>query len=92
MLRVLSVLLWLAVVSAMATSAWAELFDDFSAEQSGTWAPVRWWDDYACRGQFVVPGNKSPRLDVAFSRTQRAAEINAAGGFVIEVEVVEIRG
>jgi hypothetical protein len=92
MLRVLSVLLWLAVVLATATSAWAELFDDFGTEQSGTWAPVRWWDDYACRGQFVVPGNKSPKLDVAFSRTQRAAEINAAGGFVIEVEVVEIRG
>jgi hypothetical protein len=81
----------MAVVSAMATSASADLFDDFSGEQSGSWAPARWWDDYACRGQFIVPGNKSPKLDVAFSRAQRAVEIDAAGGFVIEVDVVEIR-
>jgi hypothetical protein len=66
------------------------LFDDFSGAQCGSWAPARWWDDYACRGRFVVPGNKAPKLDVAFSRGQRASEINAAGGFVIEVEVVEI--
>ena len=91
MLRVLLVLLCLAVVSAMVTSASAELFDDFSGEQRGSWAPARWWDDYACRGQFVVPGNKAPKLDVAFSRAQRASEINAAGGFVIEVDLVEIR-
>ena len=79
------------VVFAMATSVSADLFDDFSGDQTGSWAPARWWDDYACRGRFIVPGKRSPKLDVAFSRGQRATEINAAAGFVIEVEVVEIR-
>jgi hypothetical protein len=40
----------------------------------------------------VVPAKSSPKLDVAFSRGVRASEINSAGGFVIEVDVVEIRG
>jgi len=78
-------------VFAMGTSASADLFDDFSGDQTGSWAPARWWDDYARRGRFVVPGKNAPKLDVAFSRGQRATEIKAAGGFVIEVDILEIR-
>jgi len=88
----LAVLICAALVFAMATPASADLFDDFSGDQTGSWAPARWWDDYACRGQFIVPGKCSPKLDVAFSRGQRASEIKAAGGFVIEVDILEIRG
>jgi len=79
-------------VFAMATSASADLFDDFSGDQTGTWAPARWWDDYARRGRFVVPAKSAPKLDVAFSRGQRASEIKEAGGFVIEVDILEIKG
>jgi len=88
----LAVLICAALVFAMGTSASADLFDDFSGDQTGTWAPARWWDDYARRGRFVVPGNRSPKLDVAFSRAQRLQEIKAAGGFVIKVDILEIRG
>jgi len=70
----------------------AELLDDFSGAQSGSWAPVRWWDDYACRGRLIIPGDSAPKLDVAFSRGLRAKEITAAGGFVVEVDILEIRG
>jgi hypothetical protein len=76
----------------MGISASAELFDDFSGDQTGTWAPTRWWNDYARRGLFVAPGNLSPKLDVAFSRAQRLHEIKTAGGFIIEVDILEIRG
>jgi hypothetical protein len=80
------------VVFVIGESASADLFDDFSGEQTGSWAPARWWDDYARRGRFVVPGNHSPKLDVALSRAQRASEIIAAGGFVVEVDILEMRG
>jgi hypothetical protein len=69
----------------------AELMDDFSKPQKGSWAPARWWDDYARRGRLVIPNDKAPKLDVAFSRARREKEIIAAGGFVIEVDVLEIR-
>ncbi len=69
-----------------------ELVDDFGSAQSGTWAPARWWDDYARRGRLVVPGGKAPKLDVAFSRSRRKEEITAAGGFVVDVDVVDIKG
>ncbi|MHC4619513.1 MAG: Calx-beta domain-containing protein [Planctomycetota bacterium] len=91
MLRTLLVVVCATAILAIAKPGLADLFDDFSGPQYGNWAPVRWWDDYACRGRFVVPGNKAPKLDVAFSRGRRAAEINTAGGFVIDVDVVEIR-
>jgi hypothetical protein len=87
----LVVFAYVAAILVTPKSGLADLFDDFSGAQCGSWAPARWWDDYACRGQFVVPGKKAPKLDVAFSRGERAAEINAAGGFVIDVDVVEIR-
>lgn len=91
MSKLLPVLICFVVVFGVVECAWGELLDDFSGEQRGSWAPARWWDDYACRGRFIVPGGKSPKLDVAFSRGHRAAEIDAAGGFVVEVDVVEIR-
>ena len=59
------------LVFAMGTSTSADLFDDFSGEQTGSWAPARWWDDYARRVKFVVPGDRAPKLDVAFTRAQR---------------------
>ncbi len=90
MMRFLSVCV-VVLVLAMPKLVVADLIDDFGELQSGSWAPARWWDDYARRGRFVVGADKSPKLDVAFSSGQRAAEINAAGGFVIEVDVVEIR-
>ncbi|MHC4648592.1 MAG: Calx-beta domain-containing protein, partial [Planctomycetota bacterium] len=80
------------LVLAMVTTVPADLYDDFGESQSGSWAPARWWDDYACRGRFLVPAKSSPKLDVAFTRGNRVSEINAAGGFSVEVEVVEIRG
>ena len=83
MLRMLTVFVCTVAVFAMGTSTSADLFDDFGGDQTGTWAPARWWDDYARRGRFVVPGNRSPKLDVAFSRAQRLQDIKAAGGFVI---------
>jgi len=92
MLRMLPVFACALAVFAMGTSASADLFDDFSGDQTGSWAPARWWDDYARRGRFVVPGKNAPILDVAFSRGQRAAEIKTAGGFVVEVDILEIRG
>lgn len=92
MLRMLPVFVCAVAVFAMATSASADLFDDFSGDQTGTWAPARWWDDYARRGRFVVPAKSAPKLDVAFSRGQRASEIKEAGGFVIEVDILEIKG
>jgi len=70
----------------------AELVDDFSGPQTGSWAPARWWDDYACRGRLVLSGDKAPKLDIAFSRGQREKEIIAAGGFVVEVDIPEVRG
>jgi len=82
----------IVLVSIICSSVFAALFDDFSGAQRGTWAPVRWWDDYACRGQFVVPAGGAPKLDVAFSRGRRADEIAEAGGYFIEVDVVKIRG
>ncbi|MHC4621191.1 MAG: Calx-beta domain-containing protein, partial [Planctomycetota bacterium] len=88
----LSGLFCLAAVFALPTGALAELFDDFSAEQTGSWAPARWWDDYARRGRFIVPGGRAPKLNVAFSRGRREKEIIAAGGFVVEVDVLEIMG
>ncbi|HUW19865.1 MAG TPA: Calx-beta domain-containing protein [Sedimentisphaerales bacterium] len=91
MLRTILFFVCVAVLFGAPTVTLGELFDDFSGAQSGSWAPARWWDDYACRGQFIVPGNKTPKLDVAFARAQRASEINSAGGFFIEVDVVEIR-
>jgi hypothetical protein len=92
MLRRLLGFVCAAAVLVTPKSGLADLFDDFSGAQRGSWAPARWWDDYACRGRFVVPAKSSPKFDVAFSRGRRAAEINAAGGFVIEVDVIEIRG
>jgi hypothetical protein len=88
----LSVLFCLAAAFALPTGALADLFDDFSAEQTGSWAPARWWDDHARRGRFIVPGGSAPKLDVAFSRGQREKEIIAAGGFVVEVDILEIMG
>ena len=92
MLKILFGPVCVFMLLAMGTSASADLFDDFSGDQTGSWAPARWWDDYARRGRFVVPGKRSPKLDVAFSRGQRLQEIKAAGGFVIEVDILEIRG
>jgi hypothetical protein len=78
----------------LSQAVYAELLDDFGGPQRGTWAPVRWWygPDAACRGKFVLDGNQAPMLDLAFSRAQRLAEITTAGGFIVEVEVLEIRG
>jgi len=92
MLRTLTVPVCMFVVLAIGTSASADLFDDFSGPQTGSWAPARWWDDYACRGQFIVPAKKTPKLDVGFSSGRRASDINAAEGFVIEVDLLEIKG
>jgi hypothetical protein len=39
-----------------------------------------------------VPGKAAPKLDVAFSRGRRLEEITAAGGFVVEVDIFEIKG
>ena len=89
--KVSSCLIVLIVLGSVRIGS-AELFDDFSGPQTGSWAPVRWWDDYARRGRLVVPGDTAPKLDVAFSRGPRENEITAAGGFVVEVDILEIRG
>jgi len=88
--RYLLIILFCLLSSPM---VYAELIDDFGEPQRGTWAPARWWygPDAACRGKFVLQGNEAPMLDIAFSRAQRLAEITAAGGFIVEVEVLEIR-
>jgi len=79
-------------VLGLCSAGLAELMDDFSGPQTGSWAPTRWWDDYARRGQLVLPGDKAPKLDIAFSRGPREKEIIAAGGFFVEVDILEIRG
>jgi|GEM_PF-3674346 len=76
------------------SSVSAELIDDFDGPQKGSWAPARWWygRDCATRGKFIVNDKEGPKLDIAFSRGRRAKEIVAAGGLVVEVEVVQVRG
>ena len=86
-----SVFWFLLVILCLAQVGLGELVDDFDEPQKGSWAPARWWDDYAKRGRLVVPGDKGPKLDIAFSRSRREKEIIAAGGFVVEVDVLEIR-
>ena len=69
----------LVVLSALlcVNSAFGNFYDDFSGLQRGSWAPARWWygEDHACRGKFIMPGNKSTMLDIAFSRAQRLQEM-----------------
>ncbi len=83
------VLIMFVFVSVVA----AELIDDFGGPQRGSWAPARWWygQDWARRGKFVVPGNEGTKLDIAFARARREKEIEAAGGFVIEVDIEQVR-
>jgi len=89
-----SICLFICAVLVLPQVGSAELIDDFDGPQRGTWAPARWWygRDWACRGKFIVPGDEASMLDIAFSRAGREREIVAAGGFVIEVEVLEVRG
>jgi hypothetical protein len=70
----------------------AELVDDFGGPQNGSWAPARWWTDYARRERLTIPSDTAPKLDIGFSKARREKEIIAAGGFVVEVDVLEIRG
>ncbi len=91
LLQVSSCLIVLIVLCSARPGS-GELLDDFSGPQAGSWASVRWWDDYASRGRLIIPDNAAPKLDVAFSRGRRAKEITAAGGFVVDVDILEIRG
>ncbi|MHC4707350.1 MAG: Calx-beta domain-containing protein [Planctomycetota bacterium] len=72
----------------------AELIDDFDGPQRGSWAPARWWHgrDWTKRGKFVIEGKEGTRLDIAFARARREKEIEAAGGFVAQVDVQQVRG
>jgi hypothetical protein len=72
----------------------AELIDDFDGPQRGTWAPARWWygQDWARRGKFAISGKEGTKLDIAFARSRREKEIEAAGGLVAEVEIEQVRG
>jgi hypothetical protein len=72
----------------------AELIDDFGGPQRGSWAPARWWygQDWTKRGKFIISGNEGTRLDIAFARARREKEIEAAGGLVAEVDILEVRG
>ncbi|MHC4214186.1 MAG: hypothetical protein ACYSWP_12515, partial [Planctomycetota bacterium] len=72
----------------------AELIDDFGGPQRGSWAPARWWygKDWTKRGKFAISGKEGTRLDIAFARGRREKEIEAAGGFVAQVDVQQVRG
>ena len=72
----------------------AELIDDFDGPQRGSWAPARWWygRDWTKRGKFVIEGKEGTRLDIAFARARRERQIEAAGGFVAQVDVQQVRG
>jgi len=86
--------LLMCAVLGLAEVGSAELVDDFDGRQKGSWAPARWWygQDWTRRGKFVISGNEGTRLDIAFARGRREKEIEAAGGLVAEVEVLELRG
>jgi len=93
MLRSLGITIAISVsiLLGFAQSASAAVFDDFSGEQQGSWAPVRWWTDYACRGKFIVPKDASGFFDIAVCRAQRKLEILAAKGFIVEVDVLDVK-